>query len=145
MTKMFDLMPTFGTSYRPMRSLFDRFFEGWEYPHKYVEYRDWMPASDIAETVKEFVVTTELPGIDMKSVDISYAHGLLTIKGEMKKESNESEYCHCAERYSGAFERNFRIPGKVNSDKIDATYKDGILKLVLPKSEESIPKKIEVH
>ena len=145
MTEILDLMPRFGVTYRPMRNLFDRFFEGWRYPYYYEECMDWMPDSDIAETEKEFVVTAELPGIDMKGVDISYADGLLTIKGEKMKDSNESESCHCAERYSGAFERSYRIPGKVDSDKINATYKDGILKLVLPKSKESVPKKIEIH
>ena len=146
MARILDLMPTFGVTYRPTRSLFDRFFEGWRYPYYNVEAcEDWMPASDISETEKEYVVTVELPGIDMKGIDISYVKGVLTIKGEKKKESNEGECCHCAERYSGTFERSFRIPGDVNSDKIDATYKDGILKLVVAKSEKSVPKKIEVH
>ena len=104
-----------------------------------------MPASDIAETEKEYVVSAELPGIDMKGMDISYSSGVLTIKGEKKKESSDGECCHCAERYSGTFERSFRIPGTVDSDKIDATYKDGILKVVVPKSEKSVPKKIKVH
>ena len=145
MTRVYDLMPTVGIGYRP-RSLFDRFFEGWTHPHYYVEAGEgWMPPSDIAETENEYVVSAELPGIDMKGMDISYSNGVLTIKGEKKKESSEGECCHCAERYSGAFERSFRIPGKVDSDKIDATYKDGILKVVVPKSEESVPKKIEVH
>lgn len=146
MVRMLDLMPTFGVTYRPTENLLDRFFEGWRYPYYDVEAcEDWMPASDISETEKEYVVTAELPGIDMKGIDISYIDGVLTIKGEKKKDTNEGESCHCAERYSGAFERSFRIPGDVNSDKIDATYKDGILKLVVTKSEKSVPKKIEVH
>jgi HSP20 family protein len=145
MTSVFDLMPTVGVGYRP-RSLFDRFFEGWTHPHLYVEASEgWMPASDIAETEKEYVVSAEMPGIDMKGMDISFSNGVLTIKGEKKKESSEGECCHCAERCAGPFERSFRISGKVDSDKIDATYKAGILKVVIPKSEESVPKKIEVH
>ena len=145
MTRMLDLMPTFGTTYRPMRSLFDRFFEDWGYPLYHVERGDWIPVSDIIETEKEFVLTVELPGIDMKGVDISYSDGLLTIKGEKKKDSDDNASCYCSERYSGSFERSFHITRDIDGDKIDATYKDGILRLVLPKSEESVPKKIEVH
>ena len=61
------------------------------------------------------------------------------------KESGEEECCHCSERYSGSFRRSFRIPGKIDSEKIDANYKDGILKVVLKKSEKNMPKKIEIH
>lgn len=145
MTRMLDLIPTFGTRYRPTRNLFDRFFEDLGYPFYNLERGDWIPASDISETEKEFILTVELPGIDMKGIDVSYSDGLLTIKGEKKKASDENESCYCTERYTGSFERSFRIHRDINSDKIDATYKDGILKLVLPKSEESVPKKIEVH
>ena len=118
----------------------------WSDPYTYVVRDDeWTPASDITETVKSYVVTMELPGIDMKKTDISYIDGVLTVKGEKTKDSMEGECCYCSERYSGSFNRTFQIPGKVDSDKIDATYKDGILKLTLTKAEESLPKKIEVH
>jgi len=136
------LVPRYDVEYRPSRSLFDEWFDPFG---SIVECEDWMPAADIAETEKSYVVSMEIPGIDMKKTDISYHDGLLTVKGEKEKESMEGESCHCAERYSGSFNRNFRIPGKVNSDKIDATYKDGILKLTLPKAAESLPKKIAVH
>ena len=146
MTRMLDIIPTFGVTYRPMRRLFDLFFEDLRHPSYYIDAcEDWMPASDISETENEYVVTSELPGIDMKGIDISFSDDVLTIKGKKKKELGENECRHCVERYSGTFERSFRVPGKVNSEKIEATYKDGILRLVLPKSEESIPKKIAVH
>ena len=136
------LVPRFDIEFRPSRSLFDE----WIDPYPYVvECEDWMPASDIAESEKAYVVTMEVPGIDMKKTDISYNDGVLTVKGEKQKETVEDECCHCAERYSGSFQRSLRIPGKVDRDKIDATYKDGILKLTLSKSEESMPKKIEIH
>jgi len=104
-----------------------------------------MPALDIAETEKAYVVSMELPGIDMKKTDISFDNGVLTVKGEKEKETLEGECCQCAERYSGSFRRSIQISGKVDSDKIDATYKDGILKLTLPKDEASLPKKITVN
>ena len=143
MTMLLDFIPT---GFGPGRSLFDRFFEDWSHPFITLEAcEDWMPASDIAETDKEYLITMEIPGVDMTKSDISYMEGLLTIKGEKHKESKEGECCHCSERYAGSFERSFRIPGKVDADKTDATYKDGILHLTLPKSEESGVKKIEIH
>ena len=145
MRRMFELAPRFDFGLRSPMNLFDRFWSEWRNPSEYFYENDWMPAADIAETTKDYVVSMELPGIDMKKVDISYADGTLTVKGEKHKESSESESCYCAERYSGSFQRTFRIPGKVNHEKIDATYRDGILKLMLPKAEESVPKRIEVH
>lgn len=143
MTMMLDLIPT---GFKPVRSLFDRFFDDWSYPFVTLEEDEvWMPASDIAETEKEYLITMEIPGVDMTKTDISYMDGLLTVKGEKHKESKEGECSHCSERFAGSFERSFRIHGKVDADKIDATYKDGVLHLTLPKSAESGVKKIEIH
>lgn len=75
---------------------------------------------------------------------LSYSNGVLNIKGEKTKETVEEECCYCSERYSGSFERSFRIPGKVKEEGIESSYKDGILKVTLPKHEESQVKKIEV-
>jgi HSP20 family protein len=136
------LVPRFDIESRPFRSLINSWFD--PYPHV-LESGEWMPDTDIAENEKSYVVTMELPGIDMKKTDISYNNGTLTVKGEKVKESAEDECCYCAERYSGSFQRSFRINGEIDSDKIDATYRDGILKVMLPKAEESMPKKIEVH
>lgn len=140
MTRM--LVPRYNVSFSPWESLLSE----WADPFlSAVECEEWLPASDIAETEDAYLVTMEMPGIDMEKTDISYNDGILTVKGEKRKESTEGECCHCAERYAGPFQRSFRIPVKVQSDKIDATYKDGILNLTLPKSEESKPKKITVH
>jgi len=136
------IVPRYDVSFNPWGSLLSEWFEPFR---SVVECEEWTPASDIAETEHVYQVTMEMPGIDMKKTDISYNDGILTVKGEKVKESMEGECCHCAERYSGSFQRSFRVPGKVESDKIDATYKDGILKLTLPKAEESKPKKITVH
>jgi HSP20 family protein len=145
MTRILDVVPM---SVRSTLPLFDRVFDElfYPYPSRYTaECADWVPASDIAETVKEYVMSMEAPGIDMNKTEITFTGGTLTVKGEKVKESKEDECCHCAERYSGSFERSFRVSDKVDGDKIDATYKDGILKVVLPKTEESSVKKIEVH
>ncbi len=145
MARMLDVVPV---SVRSTLPLFDRVFDDLFYPYPVsyaAECADWVPASDIAETGKEYVVSMEAPGIDMNKTELTFTGGMLTVKGEKIKESKEDECCHCAERYSGTFERSFHVSDKVDGDKIDATYKDGILKVVLPKSEESSVKKIQIH
>jgi HSP20 family protein len=145
MARMLDVVPV---SFRTTLPLFDRVLDEWFYPYPVTygaECANWVPASDIAETSKEYIVSMEAPGIDMNKTEVTYTKGILTVKGEKVKESREDECCHCAERYSGSFERSFRVSGNVDGDKIDATYKDGILKVVLPKTEESSVKKIEIH
>lgn len=125
--------------------LFDRFFAD-TYPLPVLnEKNEWVPAFDIKENEKEYVVIAELPGIDTKDLDVTLSDGVLTVKGEKRQEHEEKrgDY-HRIERRYGSFQRNFRLPGKVKTDAIDANYKDGILRLILPKTEESETKKIEV-
>ena len=88
-------------------------------------------------------MTMDVPGIEMKALDISYANGMLSVKGN-KAGMSEGESCYCSERYTGSFHRSFSIPGEVNPDHIDASYKDGVLRVTLPKSEGGKVKKIEV-
>jgi HSP20 family protein len=143
MATILDLVPV---SFRSLWPLSERFFGDWEYPLDNAgDYESWVPASDIAETPKEYILTMELPGIDMKKIDVTFNDGILSIRGEKVKDSREGECCHCAERYSGSFERSFRISNGVEKEKIDASYKDGILTVTLPKTEESGVKKILVH
>jgi HSP20 family protein len=145
MARLMDVVPV---SFRATLPLFDRVLDEMfsPYPITYGEAcATWVPASDIAETDKEYIVSVEAPGIDMNKTEVTYSRGVLTVTGEKVKESREGECCHCAERYSGSFKRSFRVSDNVDGDKIDATYKDGILKVVLPKTEERIVKKIEIH
>jgi HSP20 family protein len=145
MTRILDLIPRFELSTWPGWSTFEPFFSISRRPYFYVEEGcEWTPPADIAENGKEYLVSLEVPGIDMKTLDLSYSNGVLNIKGEKTKETVEEECCYCSERYSGSFERSFRIPGKVKEEGIESSYKDGILKVTLPKHEESQVKKIEV-
>lgn len=125
--------------------IFDRFFDDF-YPlsvHK--EKDEWLPAFDISENEKEYLVTAELPGMEVKDIDVTLSDGILTVKGEKKREHEEKgkDY-HRIERRYGSFHRSFSIPGKIKTDGVDANYKDGILRLTLPKTEETETKKIEV-
>ena len=98
----------------------------------------WAPRMDVSETDKEVIVKAELPGLETKNIDISLDRDILVIKGEKKCETEKSEeQYHLVERTYGAFRRSFTLPVEVEADKIDATFKDGILKVVLPKAEKA--------
>jgi HSP20 family protein len=105
------------------------------------------PAVDISESDKAYEITAELPGMDEKNVEVKLASGGLTIKGEKQEEKEEKKkdyYLH--ERHFGSFERCFRLPEGVDTDKIEATFKKGVLTVTIPKSPEAqkAAKKIEV-
>lgn len=141
-----DLTPfgEFERMKRDMDRLWDSFLEG--APRRRSEERgEWLPSLDVSETKNELVVKAEVPGMDPKQIDISLSDGVLTIKGEKKQEKEEKEAnYHLVERSYGAFVRSVRLPKEVQSDKINASYKDGILKIALPKSEEAKKKEIKI-
>jgi HSP20 family protein len=105
------------------------------------------PAVDIAERDKEYEITAELPGMAEKDIDVKFANGMLTIKGEKKEEKEEKKKgYYLSERRYGAFQRSFQVPDGVEADKIEASFKNGVLTVVLPKSAEAqkSAKKIEI-
>src|ERR1035437_6696284 len=96
------------------------------------------PAIDIVEKDKAFEVTAELPGLDAKNINIQLADGMLTIKGEKQEEKEEkTKDRYVSERRYGSFRRSLQIPGSVDTDKIDANFKSGVLTVTLPKSPET--------
>ncbi len=97
-----------------------------------------MPAVDITETDKAYEITAELPGMDEKNVDVKLANGVLTIKGAKReeKEKKKKDY-YLSERSFGSFQRTFQVPDGVDSDKIEASFKKGVLTVTLPKSAEA--------
>jgi HSP20 family protein len=145
MMRMLNVLPRYNVAFRPLTRGLNRFFSDWAIPSAYLDECDWTPASDIAETDTEYHVTMELPGIDMKKLDISFSEGILTVKGEKTTEISIDESCYCTERYSGSFQRSFQIPGVVDKEKIEADYKDGILRVNLAKTEKGGVKQIEIH
>ncbi len=101
----------------------------------------WFPPTDIDDKEKEVVVRAELPGLDPDAVDIKVSGDMLTIRGEKKSETSDDNYY---ERYFGRFERSFLLPAEVDSDKAEATFKKGVLKIKLPKSETESRKAIKI-
>ena len=129
----------------PDWDVFDRFFDDLRLPRLWKEDQAWMPVFDMSETDKELIVKVEVPGMDNKDISLSLANGCLTISGEKKhQEKEEKENYHRTERRYGAFCRNIVLPVDVDPDKVDATYKDGVLKITLPKTESKKTKRIEI-
>jgi HSP20 family protein len=105
----------------------------------------WAPAVDIYEHEGSLVLKAELPGIDPKDVDVRVENNVLTLQGERKFESEvKREQYHRVERAYGAFSRSFTLPNVVDTEKIKAEFKDGLLRVVLPKREEAKPKQISI-
>jgi len=105
-----------------------------------------LPVVDIVERENDYNIKIELPGVDKKDVKITIQNDILTIKGEKKQESEKKgENYHRVERCYGSFQRSFTLPTSVASDKIDASYENGVLTLRIPKLEEAKPKEIEVN
>ncbi len=104
-----------------------------------------LPAVDVLEKEGEFIVKAELPGIDRKDVKITVHNNVLTIRGEKRREEEkEGRSYYRSERSHGSFQRTFTLPSGVASEKIEATYNDGVLTVSLPKTEEAKPREIEV-
>jgi HSP20 family protein len=104
------------------------------------------PALDVAETENEWVVKAELPGLKDEDVEVNLQDGLLTIKGDKReKQEDKKKHYHRVERRFGAFCRSVQLPSGVNGDGVAATFKDGVLEVILPKADEAKAKKIEVN
>ena len=128
---------------REMNRMFDGFFRGNHEEDTALAL--WTPAVDIAEHDDQFIVKVELPGVIKDEVKITLESNILTIRGEKKQEKElKKENYHRIERSYGSFQRSFTLPTTVKSDKIDASYNDGVLTIALPKAEEAKPKQIEV-
>lgn len=132
---------TFSSLRRDMDRLWDRFFGEDSGVTRWRE--GWTPFLDVSETKNDLIVKTEIAGVDPKDVDISLSGDTLTIKGEKKQEKEEGY--HLMERNYGSFSRSIRLPVEVDQDKVKASYKNGVLKITLPKSEKIKSKEIKVN
>jgi len=141
-----DLTPfsDFDRMRREMDKVWDTFLEGdvWK---ESKEDSVWLPSVDVSETKNDLVVKAELPGMDPKDIDITLSDGHLMIKGQKRHEKEEKdEDYHSVERSYGSFVRAVHLPKEVKHDKIHASYKNGVLKIVLPKSEEAKTKEVKI-
>ena len=107
--------------------------------------RTWAPPLDIHEREDAYVITAEVPGVEPGNIEVTLEDSVLTIRGERRfYDKVEEESFHRVERRFGQFVRQLTLPGQVDGDKIDASYRDGLLTLTVPKSEAAKPKRITV-
>ncbi len=127
-----------------MNKLFDDFFGR---PVARTDWTEgvWSPSVDVSEDKDNVVIKAEMPGMNKDDVKISIQDNVLTLKGEKRQEKEEKDKnYHRIERSYGSFCRSFQLPTSVKSDKIKANYKDGVLSVMLPKTEEVKPKEIPI-
>jgi HSP20 family protein len=106
---------------------------------------EWYPRADVVERDKHYEISIELPGIEKDNVKVSVENGLLTVSGQNEGEhEDQGKGYYRLERRYGAFSRSFDLPEGVDAEKIEAAYKNGILKLNVPKAPEVMPRKIEI-
>jgi HSP20 family protein len=141
-TPVTDLTDEILTMQHEIDRMFDR-FRGGSLDENGI--MSWAPAVDISEEADRYIVRAELPGVDQKDVKITVQSNTLSIRGEKKIDGEQNgENYHHVERSYGSFSRSFALPSTVVSDKIEASYVDGILAMTIPKAEEAKPKEIEV-
>ncbi len=110
------------------------------------ESRPWLPQVDITEDESAYTITTDLPDVSKDAVKVTVEDGVLTVRGERKWEKKtDNTKVHLVERSYGSFTRSFRLPDDAAGDKVAASFKDGVLNVVLPKREEAKPRQVEVQ
>ncbi len=112
-----------------------------------VTLADWSPSVDIEESDNSYLIKADLPGVKKEDIDVTFDKGVLGIRGEKHEEKETGEKGgkrHRTERFSGRFERYFTLPSEINVEGIDASYRDGVLSLLIPKAREAKPKSIDV-
>ena len=125
-----------------LNRMFDAAFHGEAFAHG-----AWVAAVDILETAtKDVVVKAELPEMKREDISITFENNVLTISGERKLAApGEAEQYHRVERGYGAFRRSFTVPASVDAARVQATYRDGVLTVTLPRREDTRPRQIEVN
>lgn len=129
--------------HREMNRVFDDFFRGFEQPLSIGSQMGW-PHVEVRETDKEFKVYAELPGLEERDVEVTFADGVVTLKGEKRKEEETALY---SERWAGAFERQIVLGDAVDGDNVKATFRNGVLTVVFGKKPEAQRqvKRIEIN
>jgi len=127
-----------------INSLFES--PSWGSPTSQVQlFNGWSPALDLYQTNDDVVAVVELPGMRKEDIELALHDGMLTISGERKEEKGEGDKAARTERFIGKFRRSISLPTRVDANNVNASYKDGILTVTLPKAEEVKPKQIQVN
>lgn len=112
----------------------------------YIETSRWIPAVDIKEDKKQFVILADLPGVDKNDINISMENNILTIKGSRPEETKGEQISYCrTERIRGNFHRQFTLPDTADESKIEAKVQKGVLEIIIPKKETAKPRLIQIQ
>ena len=124
---------------------FDRLMRSWASPASFSEF-DWNPSIDVSESDDGIVVKAEIPGVNPEDVHISIDDNHLIISGEKRREweGKDKDYC-CVERSYGSFRRSLALPSGADVDDVKASSKDGVLSILIPKSDDKKSRKIEIE
>jgi len=108
--------------------------------------RPWSPAVDILETEDALILNADLPGVEMKNIDVRLENETLTLQGERSFEKDEqARGYHRIERHYGTFVRSFSVPATIDVDQVGAEYRNGVLTVTLPKKEAAKPRQVKVE
>ena len=147
MTNLVRLSPT--SDMRRMQREIDHLFESF-FPSRTTESNGdsavWTPRVDLAENEDAYLIYLDVPGMQKEDITLNYQDGQLTVSGERSFTEREEDTAFVrVERMAGSFYRSFTLPKRVVSEDIEATYKDGVLTVTVPKAEESKPRRISVQ
>jgi len=130
---------------RDMDRLFTRLWDDFGMPHFTRPPRD-IPFIDLSETEEDLILKAEIPGLNPEDLDISITDDILTIKGEMKKEfAKEREHYHRMERRYESFSRSIQLPCRIMIEDVEATYREGIITIIMPKCKPEISQKVKIR
>ena len=128
-----------------LNRIFGRSLVSAEKEGEIIKAADWTPVVDVSETEEAYVIKAEIPEVKKEDVKVTLQDGMLTLQGERKQEKEEKgKRFHRIERSYGSFMRSFEVPDNVDEAKLRADFKDGVLTVLLPKTEKAKPKAIEV-
>jgi HSP20 family protein len=135
-----------GDPVRDVGDLVGRFFDDWLSPRMSGQARGWAPAVDMIDRDDEIVLRADLPGLEQKDIEVTVDSGVLTVRGERQeeREAKENDY-YCCERWAGNFSRSMMLPPGVDTSGIKATFKNGVLEVHIPKSQQTMQKRIQIN
>jgi len=130
---------------RQMEDVFDRMFHGWPARGLDADFVGWVPPLDMIDRKNEVVLRADLPGLDRKDIQLAVENGVLTLQGSRQQEKEEQDDdCYAMERWAGAFSRSIALPQGVDPDRVEASFRNGVLEIHVPKTKEAQGRKIDI-